>query len=213
LQHARRHDEGLDRAAPRAIALLVVAGAHLAVIALLVASTQRAGRIAPVEPTVSTLVTLLPDRAAKTPRPTAPDTSDVEPVRVLPAPEQRAAPPLQPPVGSTVPSPPVDWQKEAELAARRFVAAEETRQRQLDALAQPVPGQAQEDKGRAKPFRWSNTRRIQVDKGIPVVLLNEHCLLVAFVIPACAVGRIEARGDLFENMEGPAEPGDWKLTE
>jgi hypothetical protein len=42
--------------------------------------------------------------------------------------------------------------------------------------------------------------------------LSEHCQLLFNPLPVggCAIGRIEARGDLFEEMRAPVMPGDWK---
>ena len=83
-----------------------------------------------------------------------------------------------------------------------------------------IPGEAwalqdPRTKDSPAPFGWSHaaTHRVEVDGGMPVLWLNDRCVLVAFVIPACALGKKAARGDLFEAMDPPAEYGDWKDSE
>ncbi len=105
------------------------------------------------------------------------------------------------------PGAPVDWSATLPEAA----AAELDRQRraaaQLDALTrryvQPTdplnPGAAA-----ARRFRWydAGIHRIDTRGPIPALHLNDHCLLIAFIIPACVIGHIEIHGDLFDNSAG-----------
>jgi hypothetical protein len=71
------------------------------------------------------------------------------------------------------------------------------------------------DKPRTKPFGWdrSHTHRVEVLPGQGIRFrLNDHCdLFVSFVpMAGCSLGRIPARGDLFDGMNAPVEMGDWK---
>ena len=110
----------------------------------------------------------------------------------------------------------MDWLQEAALAAQRYTDAQAERELR-DAALDPRRGLGSHDprtKDSPAPFGWSHaaTHRVEVDGGMPVLWLNDRCVLVAFVIPACAIGRMEARGDLFEAMDPPPEYGDWKDT-
>jgi hypothetical protein len=110
----------------------------------------------------------------------------------------------------------IDWATQAQLAAAR----------QVDSLEQshqpdrgfPSTGLMRDSpKETHKPdFGWSHSRtnRIeQLPQGGTLIWINERCAIVfsGFVLlPACQLGKIEARGDLFEHMQPPAQPGDWK---
>jgi hypothetical protein len=61
------------------------------------------------------------------------------------------------------------------------------------------------------PFRWydAGIHRIDTRGPIPALHLNSHCLLIAFIIPACVIGHIEIHGDLFD---GAAQVHDEKLA-
>lgn len=49
-------------------------------------------------------------------------------------------------------------------------------------------------------FRWydAGTHRIDTRGPIPTLHLNSHCVLIAFIIPACLIGHIDSHGDLFD---------------
>jgi hypothetical protein len=53
-----------------------------------------------------------------------------------------------------------------------------------------------------REFRWydAGIHRIDTRALIPGLWLNDHCVLIAFVIPACKIGHIEIHDDLFKNM-------------
>jgi hypothetical protein len=65
--------------------------------------------------------------------------------------------------------------------------------------------------GPTSSFRWyeAGTHRIDTRSWIPVLHLNDRCVLVIFIMPACAIGHIESHGDLFE---GAALVHDEKLA-
>lgn len=113
----------------------------------------------------------------------------------------------------SVPTPlsaPVDWQHEAELTIGdiRKRADKENGYRNLAGLS---PAQLEWIKrNHLEPmppeFKWSHSRRVEVVDGIPIYILNDHCVLVALIIPVCAIGHIEPNGDLFKHMHDPKPP-------
>lgn len=122
--------------------------------------------------------------------------------RPLP-PELTAPRPIAPPATNETPVPPIiDWQREAEEAARK------------QALEAPAPGEA----GKPKPkheFAWSHssTHRIEpMENGGFIVWINDNCgvAIGIMAMPFCKLGKKPPRGDLFEHMNDPATPGDWK---
>jgi hypothetical protein len=66
--------------------------------------------------------------------------------------------------------------------------------------------------GRPAPsrFRWydAGIHRIDTRGFIPGLWLNDHCVLIAFVMPACKIGHIEIHGDLFENLAGARDESE-----
>jgi hypothetical protein len=110
---------------------------------------------------------------------------------------------IAPPASNEPPAPPgIDWQHEAEEAARKH------------ALDAPAPNEP--PKRKPKPeFAWSHSRthRIEpMENGGFVVWINENCgvAIGIMAMPFCKLGKKPARGDLFEHMDDPATPGDWK---
>jgi len=64
-------------------------------------------------------------------------------------------------------------------------------------------------------FAWSkaHTERVsRIEGGGTMIRLSERCAIVIVLIPipACAFGKIKPRSDLFEHMDDPPTPGDWK---
>jgi hypothetical protein len=64
-------------------------------------------------------------------------------------------------------------------------------------------------------FAWSkaHTERVSaLEGGGTMIRLGERCAIVIVLvpIPACAFGKIKPRSDLFEHMDDPPTPGDWK---
>jgi hypothetical protein len=54
--------------------------------------------------------------------------------------------------------------------------------------------------GPTSGFRWydAGIHRIDTRAFIPGLWVSDHCVLIAFVLPACMIGHIEIHGDLFE---------------
>lgn len=108
------------------------------------------------------------------------------------------------------PSRAVDWKAEAARAVAEIAADEPDTRRSLG----PREPRNQSDRP-PKPFGWdlSQTERVQaLPEGGTVIRLNDYCSLVIVPVPlvGCALGKIEARGDLFDGMDRPSTLGDWK---
>ena len=104
----------------------------------------------------------------------------------------------------------IDWAKEAQLAASRQVASlDEAHQRASRFTIKSTP-----QKALPKPeFHWSlaHTKRIEpLPQGGTLLRINERCALVLSggLLPICSIGKIEARGDLFEHMRDAPDSGD-----
>ncbi len=110
---------------------------------------------------------------------------------------------IAPPASNDTPAPTsIDWQREAEEAARKH------------ALEAPTPGEPAQTKPKPQ-FAWSHssTHRIEPMKdGGFIVWINDNCgvAIGIMAMPFCKLGKKPPRGDLFEHMDDPAAPGDWK---
>jgi len=138
----------------------------------------------------------------------------------LPAPNVRVEPPppidpgtaITPDLSPEEAPPPIDWDAETRSAAARMAQSIEA-ERQRKGKYAPDPRFA-----RAKPrpeFGWDRSKTHQIEalpEGGTLIHLNDRCVLVlsGFIIPMCKLGKIPARGDLFEHMgedsELPEEP-------
>jgi hypothetical protein len=111
---------------------------------------------------------------------------------------------------------PVDWYKEAELAASRQAASlENSRQRAAGFTALEANREPRNTPSSKPEFRWSHaqTHRIEpLPEGGTLVWINDRCFLVlnGGVLPLCSLGKIDVHGDLFEHMRDAPEPDDWK---
>jgi hypothetical protein len=99
-------------------------------------------------------------------------------------------------------SPTIDWQQETRTAAARLAESLET-ERRLKGKFAPDPRFARRTP--QPEFGWdrSKTHRIEsLPEGGTVIHLNDRCALVlsGFLFPICKLGKIPARGDLFEHM-------------
>lgn len=127
---------------------------------------------------------------------------------------RRASPPVlsapitlppEPPTPETPSaSPRIDWAREAELSASRQLQNDDEARR----LAAPFTHDfgAQGPVRAAPQFRWdhAHTNRIEpLETGGMLIWLNERCAVAVAgaVFPVCMIGKISARGDLFEHMK------------
>jgi hypothetical protein len=127
--------------------------------------------------------------------PRAPD------LKVAPVPDDAAeAPPEAPP------PPAIDWEREAELAARNGVAEAEKQRKYRDLSALSAEQLSWAKKNRMEPagpgISWTHPR-VEVQKGgLPIIWINDHCVAVPIMMMMvfCKIGHIEAEGDLFKHM-------------
>jgi hypothetical protein len=104
---------------------------------------------------------------------------------------------------------PVDWIAQGERAAQ-VAASEKPAPRSFGIrAARDPPARPQ------KPFHWdkTHTQRFEaLPEGGMLIRLSDRCQLTIAPLPlgGCSLGKIEARGDLFDGMNKPVEFGDWK---
>ncbi|MEO8063165.1 MAG: hypothetical protein ABI821_10500 [Pseudomonadota bacterium] len=135
-----------------------------------------------------------------------------------PPPALRFEPPatLPPPVVLELPAPADsnesasinDWLTDGAVAAAAVGGLDGTRARSFG-TTERAPGEPR----KVKPFGWdkTQTQRLEVIPGIGTrIRLTDHCEVFVTLIPmvGCSLGKIPARGDLFEGMDAPVKPGD-----
>ena len=202
----------------RITAFLFVVLAHAALIAWI--ATARRTLPSAEEREQRSVLVFLPDKTRLEPEPqSAAERASREP-RLLPIPVRppeplRIAPSPEPstPRESQAP-PPVDWHQQAGISARHqtdeMIHSEEATGAGPGGTAvQPA------NPRRPKPeFHGdrAHTHRVEaIEGGGILVRLNERCALVItlLAVPVCQVGKIPARGDLFEHMADAPQAGDW----
>lgn len=107
------------------------------------------------------------------------------------------------------PQPKIDWEQEAELAARNGVAGAE-RERKYRDLAGLSPAQLswikQNHMEPAPPgIQWNHPRIEFTEFGLPFLWINDHCILITVMV-FCKIGHIEANGEQFKHMRDPHDP-------
>lgn len=108
-------------------------------------------------------------------------------------------------------APRIDWAREAELSASRQLQKDEEDRRLGATFSHDFS--AQRPVRPPPQFRWSHahTNRLEpLETGGTLIWLNDRCALVfaGAVFPVCAIGKIPARGDLFEHMNDPPMLGE-----
>jgi hypothetical protein len=114
------------------------------------------------------------------------------------------------PGGLTGASAITDWLAEGSAAAAGVAATDGATIRSFGTAERPAPRPR-----KAKPFGWdkTHTQRVEAMPGGGIsIRLSDRCSLILAPLPlaGCSLGKIEARGDLFDGMKAPVEPGDWK---
>jgi hypothetical protein len=129
----------------------------------------------------------------------------VESSRATPLPER------QPDSKAVTPAPP-DWRDELQIAANNELERE-ARQRQQPSPLAPhdfsgvKPGSTDDSR---HEFGWSHAATHRVE-GLPgggwLVNINDNCAIaiVLMIMPVCKIGKIPARGDLFDKMKDAPE--------
>lgn len=187
----------------RSTAVAVVIVSHVAVLALLAIRTDREG--APPVDERMTLVFFDPFDESRA------SLHDQSRRRASRAAREIAAPPAEAmapaaDVSAAIP-PGIDWYAHGADAAQRATAEPATRSFDF-----PRREPARRER---KEFGWdkTHTERVHALEGGGIgIHLSDNCELVIapFPMAGCALGRRKARGDLFDEMKAPVEPGDWK---
>jgi hypothetical protein len=100
-------------------------------------------------------------------------------------------------------TPPVDWEREAEFAARAYSLAPsgEPPCVDIDRLGLSKP----KCKKRTRSFQWNpEIPRAGVEGGVPFIRLGP--CVVALGAFGCAVGKEKANGHLFDDLKDPDRP-------
>ena len=193
-----------SRLSSRTTALVTVAGAHVLVLWAL----WRIQSPPPEEVLVFTSTLFFAQRPApeEGPQRRAPPPSTVSPRHARRV-EAAIATPATPPAvrGSGV-----DWSAQLSVAADSALKKEAQQRDQLGVLTRPKtaptdprnPGQIPN-----RDFRWyeQGIHRIDTRSILPSLWVSDHCVLIAFVMPACMIGHIEIHGDLFKNRADSRE--------
>jgi len=123
-------------------------------------------------------------------------------------------PPAEPPPAEHKPAI-VDWNAEAALTAKqRAQSAMAPPPRAFDkhAAGTDFDGGLGPDVGNAAEFGWDHARTHRVEAlegGGSILWLSDRCFIVMaglIPFPMCGIGKIPARGDLFDHMRDPQTP-------
>jgi hypothetical protein len=191
------------RAPSRSATLLIVAAVH----GLVLWGIWRVR--APVVPEIETFASVLffiPEAAS--PRPSA----SISPRGRTPNRTRSAVPATALPAATasgtaiTLPAAPaarIDWRGQLAGIARDELDQEEKARKQLRVLTRRFEGDPDPlDPGRApaSTFRWyeAGIHHIDTRGSLPVLQLNDRCVMLLFILPFCRIGHIESHGDLFD---------------
>jgi hypothetical protein len=201
----------------RGIAFVVAALAHVALIALLLTATKPRTRESFEAPRM-TLVLLDPEAREReqtegSPPPATPSLRVPAPNVGIELPQLDAGTAITTPDTApavTPASPSIDWQQETRTAAARMAESLDAERRRKGKLA-PDPRFARPT---PRPeFGWDRSKTHQIEslpEGGTIIHLNDRCALVlsALLLPVCKLGKIPARGDLFEHMGDAHDPDE-----
>lgn len=187
----------------RSVTVALVVGGHLAVI-LMLASRTTEERGSPLdERMLLTFIEIPAETAAARPA-GSPHRGQPHVRSEALAPATSNAPA---PVESTGITAGIDWYGEASDAASREATKPDVRDF-------GYPKRAPEARVK-KEFGWDKTHTERVSalpEGGMLIRLNDNCAIIIAPLPfgGCTIGKRKARGDLFDEMKAPVEPGDWK---
>lgn len=197
----------------RPLILLAVLIFHIGIVLLFIRAAQ-----SPISSLVAmneSLVLLLlrpkarEPEAATSPRPASRPPSTASKVRST-KPSDNADKSIS--VSPAAQPPGIDWEEEAEQAAKNVIA-DADKQNAYRNLAALSPEQLswirQNHLEPAAPGIPWEYRRVEVTEGgFPIIHINDHCVaipLMKFMV-FCKIGHIEPRGDLFDKMRDPHSP-------
>jgi hypothetical protein len=184
------------------VAFAIVATLHvLLVVALRVELSQRHREDASSEEAPPLIVSFL---ELVEPSPEEPPPAAPPPSRTRPAPKsvEQASTAIQMPPPESTPRPPprIDFDMELKRSAQAFAERDAEQARRNAAMGQhpDTPESLREHAPEGSNFSWS----YRTQKRDPLaVRLNEHCVLLLGVIPACQLGKIPVKGDLLADMD------------
>jgi hypothetical protein len=133
--------------------------------------------------------------------------------RLAKSPGTTAAP--QPPAPSqAITQPAPDWRRELQIAANNQLARSQAGRDEPSVLAPHdfsgvKPGSTDDSR---REFGWDTSaiHRFEGFPGLGVLQINERCAIawmVIYIFPACKIGKMPARGNLFDQMKEAPEPG------
>jgi hypothetical protein len=103
----------------------------------------------------------------------------------------------------------IDWLANGARAAADVIAGEGDRVRPFGIPDRPAP-----QPRRVKPFGWdeTHTQRVEVLPGAIAIRLSDRCSVIFAPLPmgGCSLGKIPARGDLFDGMNAAVKLPEWK---
>jgi hypothetical protein len=176
---------------------------HGAVVLLLIRATQQLRP--PIASVAEPLIFLLPHKDETV---QAPAASSAPASVATPAKHKRSAAPIAQSDAITLPteaaSPKIDWDHEAELAARSQLtdAGKERDYRNLGGLSDAQLKWVRDNHmvPMAPGIVWAHPR-VEVDKAtlLPIIHINDHCVLV-LVFVFCGVGHIQPDSHLLDHM-------------
>ena len=195
----------------RPLVFLAVLVSHAVIVLLLVRAVRQpiSPHDDPYEPLVlvflhdgARAITNAVTRRPEVSPPTVPRAPDL---KLEPVPDDAMEAPPQ-----AAPPPGIDWQHEAELAARNGVAEAEKQRKYRDLSALSAEQLSWAKKNHMEPAApgvpWTHPRfEFDARSGLPVFWINDHCVLVTLMV-FCAIGHIEANGNLFKHMGDPHDP-------
>jgi hypothetical protein len=102
------------------------------------------------------------------------------------------------------PSARIDWSGQLGGIAQAELDQEAKARKQLRALTRSFevqPDPRNPGPAAASTFRWygAGIHHIDTRGSLPVLQLNDHCVMLMFIIPFCRIGHIEVHGDLFDD--------------
>jgi hypothetical protein len=196
----------------RPLVFLAVLVSHAVIVLLLVRAVRQpiSPHNDPYEPLVLVLLhdgTRAITNAVMTRRPevSPPAVPRAPDLRLAPVPDDAIEAPQEAP-----PPPAIDWEHEAELAARNGVAETEKQRKYRDLSALSAEQLSWAKKNHMEPaapgIPWTHPRfEFDAHTGLPVFWINDHCVLVTLMV-FCAIGHIETNGGLFKHMGDPHAP-------
>lgn len=104
-----------------------------------------------------------------------------------------------------------DWRADGARAVAGVISDESDHVRSFGTQDRPRAKSRQ-----AKPFGWdkTHTQRIEALPGVISIRLSDRCSIIFAPLPlgGCSLGKIVARGDLFDGMNAPVELPEWKKS-